>query len=103
MDHGPSCLTIDGEAGIGKTTLLEFGHDGAEGRGDLVLSWRANPAERDLAFSSLAAILDRPEVESALPAVPGPRRGALEAGAWSYPPARRPPRRPFSASPLSTF
>jgi tetratricopeptide (TPR) repeat protein len=75
----PSCLTIDGEAGIGKTTLLEFARDGAARLGDLVLSWRASPAERDLAFSSLAAILDRPEVEAALPAVPGPRRVALEA------------------------
>jgi DNA-binding NarL/FixJ family response regulator len=75
----PAGLTIDGEAGIGKTTLLGYARQQTVERGDLVLAWRASTAERDLAFSSLAALLDRAEVEAALPAIREPRREALLA------------------------
>jgi DNA-binding CsgD family transcriptional regulator len=84
----PSCLTIEGDAGIGKTTLYEFGRVRAADRGDLVVSWRASPAERDLAFSTLMALLDRTEVGAALPAVPGPRRAALETALGRARPSR---------------
>ena len=83
----PACLTIDGEAGIGKTTLFDLARHRTAERGDLVLAWRASTAERDLAFASLGALVDRPEVEAALPMVREPRREALLAALGRVRPA----------------
>lgn len=55
---GPAALILEGEAGIGKTTVWLAALDHAEQLGYRVLSSRAAPAESVLAFSSLAALLE---------------------------------------------
>ncbi len=54
----PSALILDGEAGIGKTTLWVSAQRVAAARGDHVLAWRASHAERDLAFGGLMGLLE---------------------------------------------
>ena len=74
---GPGALVLEGEAGIGKTTLWSAGVEIARERGLLVLtSWPAE-AERGLAFSVLGDLFASltPELMDELPA---PRRRALE-------------------------
>jgi DNA-binding CsgD family transcriptional regulator len=55
--HSPSALLVDGEAGIGKTTVWLAGLKQARGRGFQVLSARAVDAESVLAYASLADLL----------------------------------------------
>jgi hypothetical protein len=50
----PAALLVEGEAGIGKTTLWSFGVEHARALGFLVLSARAAAAESVLAYTSLA-------------------------------------------------
>ena len=54
----PSVATIDGEAGIGKTTLWSFAVRSAAARGDRTLTWRASGAEQELAFTALMGLFD---------------------------------------------
>src|ERR1700709_765339 len=53
----PSVLVIEGEAGIGKTTLWLGALEEAHERGFRVLSARAGQAESGLAFAVLADLL----------------------------------------------
>jgi len=78
-DARPSCLLIEGEAGIGKSTLWFHAVAVARTRADRVLSWRASVAERDLAFATLTALLDEPAAEAAIDRLSGPRRAAISA------------------------
>ena len=55
---GPSALLIEGEAGIGKTTLWSAVADQARERGFHVLSTRPAAAESVLAYTALADLLD---------------------------------------------
>ncbi|KKW64715.1 AAA family ATPase [Mycolicibacterium elephantis] len=55
---GPSALLIEGEAGIGKTTLWLAAVEQAQARGFRVLSARAAEAESVLAYTALADLLD---------------------------------------------
>ena len=75
----PSMLLIEGEAGIGKSTLWADGVGRATERGDRVLAWRAGEAERDLAFVVLRALFDDPAAEPAIRSLAAPRRRALDA------------------------
>lgn len=72
----PTVVTVDGEAGIGKTTLWSFALRAAEARGDRVLSWRASSAERELAFGALMGLLDV-DLGDALDGLAPPRGRAL--------------------------
>ncbi|MGE2723332.1 helix-turn-helix transcriptional regulator [Mycolicibacterium pulveris] len=63
---GPSALLIEGEAGIGKTTLWLTAVEQAQARGFRVLSARAAEAESVLAYTALADLLDE-----------------VDAGAWA--------------------
>jgi predicted ATPase len=74
---GFAALVLEGEPGIGKTTVWREGVRRAEGRGFRVLSCRPAEAEAMLSFSALADILG-PVADAALPALPGPQRQALE-------------------------
>src|SRR4051794_8508330 len=68
----PAALLLEGDAGIGKTTLLR---DALERAGERrVLVCRPAPAETPLAFGALADLLDGVE----LGALPAPQRRALE-------------------------
>jgi hypothetical protein len=73
----PLAMVIDGEAGIGKTTLWSFAVEAATTRGDRVLAWRASTAERELAFGALIGLLDR-ELGALLEFTPPARARALE-------------------------
>jgi predicted ATPase len=73
----PSVLVIEGEAGIGKTTLWLAAIEQARERGFRVLSARAGQAESILAYAAVADLLG--DVESAvLTALPDVQRVALE-------------------------
>jgi DNA-binding CsgD family transcriptional regulator len=73
---GGAALVLDGEAGMGKTTLWTAGVDTAEAGGVRVL--RAQPAESEtaLSFSGLGDLLD-PFLEEALGPLPPAQRSAL--------------------------
>ena len=75
--EGAGALVLEGEAGIGKTTLWLAGLEAARAHGLRVLVARPAAAERDLAYTGLGDLLDE-TVEEVLPALPAPRRRALE-------------------------
>src|SRR6058998_3524042 len=77
-ESGPGTLLIEGEAGIGKSTLWSFALEVATSRAARILSWRASTAERGLAFAVLTGLFDAQELEDLLPAIAEPRRHALE-------------------------
>ena len=74
---GPRALVLEGEAGIGKSTLWLAGLELAQERGLRVLSSRPAEAEQDLAFAGLGDLLEG-LMDEVLPALPPPRRHALE-------------------------
>jgi DNA-binding CsgD family transcriptional regulator len=76
--ESPAALALQGEAGIGKSTLWLVGVELARAHGAHVLAARPAEAERDLANAGLADLLER-VLEDALPALAPPRRRALEA------------------------
>ena len=60
----PSGLTIEGEAGIGKTTLWSAATEQARERGSCVLSARAGQAESAMGYAAVADLLS--DVESSI-------------------------------------
>jgi len=75
---GPAALVLEGEAGIGKSTLWLAGVEHARTRGLRVLSSRPAEAERGLAHVGLGDLFED-VLDDVLPALPAPRRRALEA------------------------
>jgi DNA-binding CsgD family transcriptional regulator len=73
----PAALVLEGEPGIGKTTLWHAGVDAAQTDGRQVLRAQPAEAERNLSFSALGDLLD--PVLGRLRALSAPRRRALEA------------------------
>ncbi len=76
-DRGVRGLVLEGEAGVGKSTLWTAGLESAEQRGFQVLSSRPAEAERGLPHVVLADLLED-VVEKVLPTLSAPRRLALE-------------------------
>jgi DNA-binding CsgD family transcriptional regulator len=74
----PAALVLEGEAGIGKSTLWLAGVDTARERGFRVLASRPAEAERGLAFAGLGDLFED-VVEEVIALLPPPRRRALEA------------------------
>ena len=74
---GPAALVLEGEAGIGKSTLWRAAVEAAQARGFRVLSSRPTEAEQGLAHAGLGDLLEN-VLESVLPALSAPRRHALE-------------------------
>ena len=72
----PAALVLEGEPGIGKSTLWQAGIDRAGALGYRVLHARPAEAERELSFSGLGDLL-APALER-LEALSPPRRRALE-------------------------
>jgi DNA-binding CsgD family transcriptional regulator len=70
-------LVLEGEAGIGKSTLWLAGVEHARTRGLRVLSSRPAEPERGLALAGLGDLFDD-VLDIVLPALPAPRRRALE-------------------------
>jgi DNA-binding CsgD family transcriptional regulator/DNA polymerase III delta prime subunit len=75
---GPAALILEGEPGIGKTTLFDAGRELARARGFVVLTAQPAPAEIRLAHAGLADLLG-PVALQALEALPGAQRDALDA------------------------
>ena len=75
--HGPTAIALEGEAGIGKSTLWRAAVEDARGRGLRVLSSRPAESERALAYAGLGDLLDG-VLDDVLPALTPPRRRALE-------------------------
>ena len=90
----PLALIVEGEAGIGKTTLWSFALDLARELGDRVLAWRASSAERELAFGALMGLLDGLDGR-AFDALDKPRRRALELALGRVEPEGRAPEPGF--------
>ena len=74
---GPVALLIEGDAGIGKTTLWREGVAGARERGLQVLTSRPVEAEIALPFTVLGDLLGEVP-DTALRRLPDPQREALE-------------------------
>ena len=75
--RGPRGLAIEGEAGIGKSTLWAAVVGAAGDAGALVLEARPASPEVRLSFSGLADLLDR-DIDAVLDRLPLPQRAALE-------------------------
>lgn len=86
----PAALLIEGEAGIGKTTLWSAGIDQARHRGWQVLTCRPVQAEAALSFSALGDLLE-PVPEAVLGGLPGPQRRALDVALLRAEPGPEPP------------
>ena len=96
-------VVVEGEPGIGKTTVWQATVEGAEERGFRVL--RAAPAqsEAELAFSSLADLLG-PALGDVAGELPPPQRSALEAALLlESPGGGRTDRRAVGAGLLNTL
>jgi DNA-binding CsgD family transcriptional regulator len=78
LDEGPTALVLEGEPGVGKTTLVQAAVDEAERRGARVLSFVANASEACLPYVALATLLAGVESEQ-MEALPPPQRDALDA------------------------
>jgi DNA-binding CsgD family transcriptional regulator len=100
LPTGSGVLLLDGEPGIGKTTVWLAGRDAARRLGYRVLSCRPVQTETPLAFVALTDLLES-VLDEALPQLPAPQARALEvamvrAGAEG----ERPDRRAISAAVL---
>src|SRR4051812_9825705 len=76
-EEGPAALVLEGEPGIGKSTLWLAGVEHARGQGMRVLSSRPAEAERGLAHAGLGDLFED-VLDDVLPALSAPRRRALE-------------------------
>jgi DNA-binding CsgD family transcriptional regulator len=88
--HRHAALVIEGEPGIGKSTLWLHAVRLAEERGFQLLSCAPAQAEAKLAFASLADLL-APVAPTGLEALPPPQRLALELALLRARPRRDPP------------
>jgi DNA polymerase III delta prime subunit len=72
-----AALVLEGDPGVGKSTLWLAGVEHAHAEGLQVLASRPAEAERDLAHVALGDLLEG-VTDDVLPALPAPRRRALE-------------------------
>ena len=86
----PAALVIEGEAGIGKSTLWGAGVTEAMRRGDVVLSVRPAQSEAQMSFAGLGDLLE-PVADALLPRLEAPQRTALEVALLRRVPAGVPP------------
>jgi DNA-binding CsgD family transcriptional regulator len=76
VSDGTSALVLQGDAGVGKTTLWDAGVEAAQARALLVLLARPAESETALSFSGLGDLLDT-VLDRALDPLPAPQRQAL--------------------------
>src|SRR6266498_4630775 len=77
LPSGACALVVEGEAGIGKTTVWEAGAARAAARGWRVLTARPVEVETKLSLATLADLLE-PVVDGVIADLPEPQRRALE-------------------------
>ena len=85
----PGVLLLEGEPGIGKTTLFEAALAVAE-RSHRTLTARPAEAEMELSFTGLGDLLSD-SIDAVLEGLPGPQRRALEVALLLEPGTDRPP------------
>ena len=85
----PSAFLVEGEAGIGKTTLWRTGVERARDRNQLVLACAPSLAEADVGFAALGDLLGTLDGEL-LELLPSPQRLALEGALLLRDPERPP-------------
>jgi len=85
---GPRALLLEGEAGIGKTTLWREGVRVARTRG-AVLTARASESETALSFTVLGDLLS-PSIDEGLRELPAGQREAIERALLLGPPSHSP-------------
>ncbi len=90
VPSGPSGLVLEGEAGIGKTTVWMAGVAAAAARSYLVLSSRPAESEATLSFAGLGDLLDG-VLEPVLAGLPPPQQHALQVALLLKDPAGSPP------------
>lgn len=77
LADGPSALLVEGEAGIGKTTVWRAAAAAAAARGNRVISSTAAEGEADLPFVGLRDLMEQLP-EDAARTLPAPQRDALD-------------------------
>jgi DNA-binding CsgD family transcriptional regulator len=77
VELGPSSLVLEGEAGIGKTTLWGAGVAAARLRHYRILLCRPVEAETKMAFAALTDLV-QPLLDDVLVHLPGPQKRAIE-------------------------
>ena len=77
ISAGPAAMVLEGDPGIGKTTVWRAAVDAARRRSYRVLVCRASESESALSFLGLGDLLDGVD-EAVLDALPEPQRRALE-------------------------
>jgi DNA-binding NarL/FixJ family response regulator len=75
---GPSALALEGEAGIGKTTIVRAATEHAGSMGLLVLAARPSAGERELPYAALGDLLATID-DDALAILASPQREAVKA------------------------
>ena len=90
LPSGPSGLLVEGDAGIGKTTVWDAGVAGAAVRSYTILSARPAESEATLSFAALGDLMDG-VLAGVLPQLPPPQRRALEVALLMEDPAGSPP------------
>jgi DNA-binding CsgD family transcriptional regulator len=86
----PAAMVLEGEPGIGKTSLWEAGLEIGADHGLRVLSARASEAETGLPFGAIIDLLDDVTGEE-LGSLPPPQRHALEVALYRAEPTGTPP------------
>ena len=86
----PAALVLDGEAGVGKTTLWLAASSWLGERGFRVLEARPVEAEAQMAFAALGDLLED-VLDEVLPASPGPQGDALRVALLRERPSRARP------------
>src|SRR3954469_12893661 len=89
LADGPAVLLLEGEPGIGKTTLLRAGVERARRRDRHVLMCAASPSEARLSYAALADLLGGVGGDI-LDRLPEPQREALAVALLHAPPGSRP-------------
>src|SRR4051794_21553260 len=103
LADGSAVLLLEGEPGIGKTTLLRAGVERARRRGLRVLWCAASPSETRLSYAALTDLLGGVE-EQLLERLPGAQREALDAALLrSAPGSREIDRRAVACAMLSVL
>jgi len=90
LPSGPSGLLLEGEAGIGKTTVWGAGVAGAAARSYITLSARPAESEVTLSFAALGDLMAG-VLGQVLPQLPPPQRRALEVALLMADPVGSPP------------
>lgn len=90
LPSGPTGLLLEGEAGIGKTTLWDAGVAAAAAHSYVVLSSRSAESEAALSFAALGDLMDGVAAQ-VIPQLPPPQRRALEVALLMADPVGSPP------------